>query len=104
MGGARIREILGVVENLAVRVLLGTNFIYKFVKGIFPPEHTILLYSSAPTAFIATVIKMEKDNEQEEQQGQQDQVKEATVVENKDETTGLVRVERQRKITPCQRA
>lgn len=40
------RVAFGVVRNVAVPVVLGTSYIYIFVKGMFSTERKIDLYNS----------------------------------------------------------
>lgn len=51
-----------IVKNLAVPVLLGTSFMDKFVKGIFPAKRRIDTYNSQPV-LILLVHKMSVDNQ-----------------------------------------
>lgn len=85
-----IRVIIGAVSNLAVRLLLGTLFINRVVKQIFPPEHKIMTYSFAPIPKIATINKAEGKQRQDKKEG--GAVKTVTVVEDVYKALKLIRV------------
>lgn len=57
MADAGIPVVFGVVGSRAVLILLGTSFIDRYVKGIFLPEHKILLHNSATVAVVTTVVE-----------------------------------------------
>lgn len=44
-GDLHLRAWFGLVANLAVDVLLGTSFINRCIKGIFPSERKIVAFS-----------------------------------------------------------
>ena len=54
IGGLRVKVYFGVVRNLVTRVLVGTPFINKFVRGIFPQEQRIVPSDSDPVRILAT--------------------------------------------------
>lgn len=54
-----MRLVFDVVHNLAVPVLLGTLYIDKSVKGIFPPERNIATYNSKPVPVLAIIVMPE---------------------------------------------
>lgn len=55
--------LFGIVENLAVSVLLGTSFIDRFVKGVLPAEQKILPYNSAKDSIILLLKEHDKEEE-----------------------------------------
>ena len=54
MGDLKVRVWFGVVENLAVPVLLGTSYIDRFVQGIFPQERKVVPNDSRPVAILSS--------------------------------------------------
>lgn len=54
VGDLRVREWFGGVEKLAVSVILGTTFINRVIKRIFPPEPKIVLFHSKPVEILAS--------------------------------------------------
>lgn len=54
MGDLRVRSWFGVVENLVIDVLLGTSFMYRCIRRIFPSEQKIVSLHSRPLANIST--------------------------------------------------
>lgn len=57
LGDLEVRAWFGVVDRLAVRLLLGTSFIDRFVKAIFPQDKCLLPMQSKPVAIIDEVTK-----------------------------------------------
>lgn len=55
VGDLRVRVWLEAVGNLAISVLLGTKFMNRFMKGIFPPEGNILPFHSKPVRILASL-------------------------------------------------
>lgn len=47
MGSLQVRTWLGVVENLAVEILLGTTCIYQYIKGMFAIDENFVSRHSA---------------------------------------------------------
>lgn len=94
---SRVRVFLGVVRNLAVFALLGTSFIDKFVKGIFPSKQKIVLYNSAPAETLATIIRTkidDKDGQDIDKISEED-----AVMEDRYEVLRLIIVAKQTKIS-----
>lgn len=48
----QVNVVFGVVCQLAVLVLLGTSFINKFIRGIFPEERKVMLQNSNPVPIL----------------------------------------------------
>lgn len=53
LGDLHVHVQFGVVDNLAVLVLIGTSIIVTFVKGIFPMEPLIVPIRCHPVAIIS---------------------------------------------------
>lgn len=66
---SRIWVVFRVERNPAVDNLLGSSFIDRIVKGIFPPEEKIMAHYSAPVPTVAAVIKTEDKQDQDKQKG-----------------------------------
>lgn len=49
---AQVRAIFGIVRRLAVPVLLGTSYIDKYARDIFPDKRKILPSSSKPVPIL----------------------------------------------------
>lgn len=79
--------VFGVVRNLVVRILSGTTFIDRFVRGKRPPEHKILLSNSAPVPINAAVVRREEKKHEEKQEN--DIVQNVTVAEEAHTTRRL---------------
>lgn len=84
---------MGVVANLAVPILLVASFIERVFKGIFPPKHRILLYSSAPVPIIASVVRSEENKSRKNQES--DIAERATVAEEAHNQPPLIHALRQ---------
>lgn len=54
IGDLEVCAWFGAVEILAVSVLLGTSFIDRFIKVIFPGERKIVPHYSKPVAILAS--------------------------------------------------
>ena len=54
VGTLRVKVRFGVVRHLVTRILVGTPFVNKFVKGIFPQEQRIVPADSDPVPILAT--------------------------------------------------
>lgn len=50
LGDLIVRTWFGVVANLAVPLRLGTSYIDRFVKGIFPQYRKVVPFHSQPVA------------------------------------------------------
>lgn len=61
MGETVVRVVFGIVKNLAFPILLGTQFIGKFFKGILPAKSKIVPYNSQPVP-ILMVYEASSDN------------------------------------------
>lgn len=57
-GDLRVRSWFGVVESLAVNVLLGMSFIDRCIRGIFPSVPKIVRWHSRPVAIISSKISV----------------------------------------------
>lgn len=62
MDEARVRVELGELRNLAVPILLGTSFVDKFVKGVFPSKRKIVTYNS-PRVSLLLIHEALTDNQ-----------------------------------------
>lgn len=67
IGDLHMHALFGVVENLAVDMILGTSFIDCSVRGLFSSERKIVLSNSRPVAIILTEKKVNEiaDNTKE---------------------------------------
>lgn len=54
IGDLRVRAWFGVVENLAVDILVGTSFIDRCIRGIFPTERKIVPWHSRPVSILTS--------------------------------------------------
>lgn len=89
---ARVRAVFEVVRNFVEPLLPETSFIDKFMKGIFTPDHEIMLYNSAPVPIIPTVVRTENWQGQGSQKS--DNIEEVAILEDKYESPRLIVVER----------
>jgi hypothetical protein len=53
MGDLKVKVWFAVTQDLCARVLLGTPFIDRFIKGMFPPERKIVPQDSPPVQILA---------------------------------------------------
>lgn len=69
MVASRARVAFSVVCNLVISVLLGTSWLYRFVKRIFPLKPKIFLLNSTPVPILAIndLPKHSKDKEEKAQ-------------------------------------
>lgn len=59
IGDSRVRVVFDVVRNIAVPFLLGTSFIDKFVRGMFPAKQRVVSYHSKSLPIFAVNDKTE---------------------------------------------
>ena len=62
LGDLKVRVWFGVIEELAVPVLLGTSFADRFIQGIFPQERKVVPNDSGPVAILSTLVKDPETN------------------------------------------
>lgn len=68
MGDCRVGVDVGDVQNPVVLVILGTTFIGRFVKGIFPAKRKVVPYNSKPVLILILTMQIYKDEQEHKKQ------------------------------------
>lgn len=66
MAGSRVRDVLGVVRSLELPVLLGTSFLQRSEKGLFPFKWKVVSYNSKPVQILAIEDRPDRPEEPNE--------------------------------------
>lgn len=53
----RILAWIGVVDNVAIGLILGTSLIDKYTQGIFPAKRKLMSWNPRPVDIVLTALK-----------------------------------------------